>query len=175
MYKKLQDSKREIKDICFDSKAETGVLDIFEGVKSDVMYIAQYDENSDIGARYLGMPKMRKWDELKAEHKAPIREDCYIPGKLLACTDCRILLHTEASQLLISRTFYLNYPSLYSLPKFVSKTENILVDNGQFIGILSVIPVVSNLQRHRFEVYTLVSEIHDNVHMVMGIKNVYKR
>ena len=34
-----------------------------------------------------------------------------------------------------------------------------------------VIPVVINFQGHRFEVYTMVSEIHNNVDVVMGIKH----
>ena len=58
MYKKLQDSEREMKEISFDSKAESlkqDYLDIFEGVRSDVMYTAQYDENHYIGTTYLGI------------------------------------------------------------------------------------------------------------------------
>ena len=43
------------------------------------------------------------------------------------------------------------------------------------IGVLFVISVVINLQGHRYEVYTLVSEIHDNVDMVMEIKNAYDK
>ena len=31
-----------------------------------------------------------------------------------------------------------------------------------------------NLQGHRLEVYILVSEIHNNIDMVMVIKNVYE-
>ena len=27
---------------------------------------------------------------------------------------------------------------------------------------------------HRFEVYTLVSEIHENIDLVLGIKNVFE-
>ena len=37
-----------------------------------------------------------------------------------------------------------------------------------------VISVVINLHRHRFEMYTFVSEIHENMDMVMGIKNMYE-
>ena len=148
-------------------------LDIFESIKSDVMYAAQYGENSDKGTTYLGMPKMKRLDELKAEQKALMTEDCYIPSKLLDGTDCRILLDTGACKSFISKTFYLNCPSLHSSPKLVSKTKNILVGNGQCVGVLFVIPVVINLQGHCFEVYTLVTEIHVNVDMVMGIKNVY--
>ena len=27
---------------------------------------------------------------------------------------------------------------------------------------------------HRFEIYTLVSEIHENVNLVLGIKNIFQ-
>ena len=56
----------------------------------------------------------------------------------------------------------------------MSKAKNILVGNGQDIGVLFVMYVMINLKGHRFEVYTLVSEIHYNVHVVMGIKNVFE-
>ena len=68
---------------------------MFEGDKLDVMYSAQYDENGDAGTTYLGMSMMRRQDELKAEHKASITEDCHIPGKWLDGTDCRILHDME--------------------------------------------------------------------------------
>ena len=54
---------KESKEISFNSDAESvklDYLDIFEGVKPDVMYTAQYHENSDIGTIYLGKPKMRR-------------------------------------------------------------------------------------------------------------------
>ena len=35
-------------------------------------------------------------------------------------------------------------------------------------------PVIKDVQGHRFEIYTLVSEINENVDLVLGIKNVFK-
>ena len=40
--------------------------------------------------------------------------------------------------------------------------------------MLFIIPVIIDVHRHRFEIYTLVSEIHENVDLVLGIKNVFK-
>ena len=65
---------------------------MFEGVKSDVIYSAKYDENCNIGTTYLGASRMRRQDELKAEHKTPITEDCSIHCKLLDGPGCKILL-----------------------------------------------------------------------------------
>ena len=70
------------------------------------------------------------------------------------------------------KTFYPICPSLHSLPMSVSRTKNILLGNGQYSGVLFVVPVVINLHEHRFQGYTLVLEIHDKVEMVMGIKTV---
>ena len=64
--------------------------------------------------------------------------------------------------------------SLHSLPKFASKTQRIQVGNGQFVSVLFIIPVIVDIHGHRFEIYTLVSEIHENVDLVLGIKNVFK-
>ena len=46
--------------------------------------------------------------------------------------------------------------------------------NGQYVSVLFVIPVIINIYGHRFEIFTLVSEIHDNVGLVMGMKNIFK-
>ena len=64
--------------------------------------------------------------------------------------------------------------SLHSLPKCALKTQRLQVGNGQFVSVLSIIPVIIDVHRHRFEIYTLVSEIHENVDLVLGIKNVFK-
>ena len=64
--------------------------------------------------------------------------------------------------------------SLHSLPKFASKTQRIQVGNGQCVSVLFIIPVIVDMHMHRFEIYTLVSEIHENVDLVLGIKNMFE-
>ena len=64
---------------------------------------------------------------------------------------------------------------LHALPKFASNTQTIQVGNGQYVGILFVIPVIIDVHRHRFEIFTLVSEIHENVDLVLGIKNIFEQ
>ena len=64
--------------------------------------------------------------------------------------------------------------SLHSLPKSASRTQGIQVGNGQCISVLFIIPVIIDVHGHRFEIYTLVSEIHENNDLVLGIKNVFE-
>ena len=40
----------------------------------------------------------------------------------------------------------------------------------QFVSILFIIPIVVDIYGHRFE----VSEIHENVELVLGIKNIFE-
>ena len=42
------------------------------------------------------------------------------------------------------------------------------------MSIPFVIPIIIVIHGHRFEIYTLESEIHENVHIVSGIKNVFE-
>ena len=63
---------------------------------------------------------------------------------------------------------------MHTLPKFASNTQRIQFGNGQYVGMLFVIPVILTIQEHRFELFTLVSEIHENVDLVLGIKNIYE-
>ena len=70
----------------------------------------------------------------------------------------------------MSKSYYLIYKALHDLPKFASKTQRIQVGNGQYVGVLFVILVIIEICSHRLEVFTLVSEIFDNVDMVLRIK-----
>ena len=63
---------------------------------------------------------------------------------------------------------------MHNLPKFTSTTQRIQVGNGQCVGVLFIIPVIVDINRHKFEIYTSVSEIHKNVDLVLGIKNVFE-
>ena len=52
--------------------------------------------------------------------------------------------------------------------------QRIQVGNGQCISVLFIIPVIIEVHGHRFEIQTLVSKIHKNVDLVLGIKNVFE-
>ena len=81
-------------------------------------------------------------------------------GKLLDDTDCQILLDISASKSYMSKSFYLKCRALHMLPKFASNMHRIQVGKGQYVGVLFTIPVIVYIHGHRYEVYTLVIEIH---------------
>ena len=84
------------------------------------------------------------------------------------------LLDTGASKSFTSKSYYLHCKALHSLPKFASKTRRIQVGNGRHVSVLFIIPIIIEIAGHTFEIYTLVSEIHENVDLVLGIKNMFE-
>ena len=177
-YKVKLHMEREFKELDFGSilqKLQEEYLDVYEGIQSDIVSSSRFDENSDISTTYLGrIENMESQDKLKAEESFPISENGYTLGRLLDGTKCQLLLDTGASKSFMSKSFYMQCKSLHTLPKFISAMQRIQVGNGQCIGVLFIIPVIVDIYGHRFEIYTLLSEIHENVDLVLGIKNVYE-
>ena len=58
--------------------------------------------------------------------------------------------------------------------QFASKTQRIQVGNRQFVGVVIIIPIVIDMHGNRFEIFTLVSEIHENIDLVFGKKNIFE-
>ena len=150
-------------------------LDVYEGIQSDIVSSNRFYDNLDISMTYLGQIDHKgSQNKLRVEESFPISENAYTTGKLLDGTKCQLLLDTGASKSFMSKSFYMHCKSLHTLPKFAATTQKIQVGNGQCISVLLMIPVIIEVHNHRFEIYTLVSEIHENVDLVLGIKNVFE-
>ena len=149
-------------------------LDAYEDIYADMVYASKFDENSDLSTTYLGRTDTTRNTKIKAEERFPITGQGFASGKLLDGTECQMLLDTGATKSYMSKSYYLRCKTLHALPKFSSNTQRIQVGNGQYVSVLFVIPVVIDIHRHRFEIFTLVSEIHDNVDLVMGMKNIFE-
>ena len=145
-------------------------LDVYEDIYAEMVYSSKFDENSDLSMTYLGQTNMTRNSKIKAEERFPITGQGFASGKLLDGTECQILLDTGATKSYMSKSYYLQCKTLHALPKFSSNTQRIKVGNGQYVSVLFVITVIIDIHRHRFEIFTLVSEIHDNVDLVMGMK-----
>ena len=177
LYFKLKGEERETLDIDFGLYPDvfkSKYLDVYEDVYAEMVYANKFNENSDLSMMYLGQTKMMRDTKIKAEERFPITGQGFASGKLLDGMDCQILLDTGATKSYMSKSYYLWCKTLHALPKFSSNTQRIQVGNGQYVSVLFVIPVIIDIHIHRFEIFTLVSEIHDNVDLVMGMKNIFK-
>ena len=166
--------EKEFREVDFGTNLQnlqTEYLDVYEGINSDIVSSSRDNENPDINMTYLGKTGQEEsQDKLKAEESFPIYENGYTLGKLLDGMKCQLLLDTGASKSFMPKSFYMCCKSLHTLPKFAASTQGIQVGNGQCISVLFIIPVIMEVYGHRFEIYTLVSKIHENVDLVLGIK-----
>ena len=64
-------------------------LDVYDGIRSEVVSTTRFDENSDISTTYLGRSNREKCDKLKVEESFPISEQGYTLGKLFDGTECQ--------------------------------------------------------------------------------------
>ena len=168
---------KEFKELDFGimpQKLQEEYMDMYEGIQSEIVSSNGFNINSDLSTTYLGRVDKENKNKLRAEESFPISVHGYTSGRLLDGTECQILLDTGASKSFMSKSFYMQCKLFHSLPKFVPRTQRIQVGNGQCVSVLFIIPVIIDVHRHRFEIYTLVSEIHENVDLVLGIKNVFK-
>ena len=149
-------------------------MDVYDNIYAEVVTTSRFDENVDLSMTYLGRTDMKRDEVMKAEESFPISEQGFVMGKLMNGEECQILLDMGAIKSYMSKSYYLRCKSLHNLPKFALKTQRIQVGNGQYVGVLFVIPVIVEINKHRLEVFMLVSEIFDNVDMVLGIKNVFE-
>ena len=177
MYRRMGKEEAEGLNIDFGESPKVlrdKYMDVYEEVFAEVVTTNRFDENVDLRTTYLCKIGMRREDIMKAEESFPISEQGFVMGRILNGEECQILLDTGASKSYMSKFYYLGCKVLHDLPKFASKTQRIQVGNGQYIGVLFVIPVIIDICGHRLEVFTLVSEIFDNVDMVLGMKNLFE-
>ena len=177
LYLKLKEVEREILDVDFGIYpyiTKSRYLDVYDGVYTEMVYANKFNENSDLSTTFLGQIGMTRDNKIKVEEKFPITGQGFASGKLLDGMKCQILLNTGATKSYMSKLYYLHCKTLHALPKFSSNTQRIQVGNGPYVSVLFVIPVIVDVHGHRFEIFTLVSEIHDNVDPVMGMKNIFE-
>ena len=177
LYKELQEKESLNAHVNFGGspdKLKSEYLDMYEGVYAEIVSSDRFDKDTDLSTTYLGQIDMTRDMEVKAEENFPITTHGYMKGKLIDGTECDILVDIGASKSYMSKSCFMRCKCLHSLPKFTPTTTRIQVGNGQYVGILFIIPVIMTIQNHRFEIFTLVSEINEKVDIVIGIKNLFE-
>ena len=162
LYSSLETNEDLIPDMIFDEDRIRDIyLDRYNGVQAEISQVTGFDESTDFSTTYLGKTDMTRECVIKAEEKFLISGQGYTSGKIMDKTECSILIYTGASKSYMSKSYYMKCKSLHALVKFSSTTQRIQVDNGQYVAVLFVIPVIVDICGHRYEVFTLVSEMHD--------------
>ena len=88
---RLKEEDRLVIEVYFGNnpdKLNREYLDMYNGVKSEVLCTTKFDENSDLSTAYLGRINMTRLDKIMVEEKFPISEQWYTVVKLLDGMEC---------------------------------------------------------------------------------------
>ena len=128
-YKVKPDMGKEFRELDFGTipqNLQEEYLGMYKEIQSDIVSSIRFDENSEISTTYFGKIEHKEsQDKLKAEESFPISENGYTLGRLLDGTKCQLLLNTGTSKSFMSKSFYMQCKSLYTLPKFVATMQKI--------------------------------------------------
>ena len=149
-------------------------MDQFDKVSIKLHDSTSFQDNRDVSTTYLGKSKIRQTERFEHEFAFKIDVCSHAKGRVIGGNSIDILLDTGASKSYMSKAYYMNNPCLHSLPKFNSHIKHLQVGNGNKVSTLFVIPVLISIEGHRFEIYTLVSEIQDTIDLVLGMKNMHE-
>ena len=149
-------------------------LDRYDGITPELNVNMEYDDVVDVTTTYLGHESIRITDTFRPEQAFPIHLNCHTWGQFVGGGMLDILLDTGASKSYMSKGFYMRHPHLHKYPKFNSMVKNLQVGNGELVATLFIIPFVFKIGKHMFEVYTLVSEIQQNMDIILGVKNMFE-
>ena len=132
-----------------------------------------YDGRVDVTTTYLGHESIKVTDTFRLEQDFPIHFNFHTWGQFTGGSILDILLDTGASKSYMSKGFYMRHPQLHKYPKFNSTIRNLQVGNGELAATLFVTPFIL-VRNHLFEVYILVSEIQQNMDIILGVKNMFE-
>ena len=74
----------------------------------------------------------------------------------------------------MSKAYYMKNSCLHVLPKYETHIKSLQVGNGSKVATLFVVPIIMSIHGHKFEIFTLVSEIQDTIDLVFGMKNMHE-
>ena len=173
LYYSLKTDKYLTADVEFEgNKLKDEYFNKYENIYAEISQATGFDESTDLSKTYLGKTDMTRGMIIKAEEKFPIFIQGYVNGKLLDNTECSILIDRGAKKSYMSKSYYMQCKHFMHYQSLLH--QGVQVGNGQCAAVVFVIPVIIDVYGHTFEVFTLVSEIHDNVDFMLGMKNVFE-
>ena len=101
----MYNSLKKDKDLAADTEFEGYGLkeeyfDKYDGIYTEISQVTRFDESTKLSTTYLSKMDMIRDKIIKAEEKFPISSQGYTNEKLLANTECNILIDTGAVNLI---------------------------------------------------------------------------
>ena len=149
-------------------------LDQYDSISNKLHDTKSFHDNRDVSTTYLGRGQLNRTDEFQPELSFPMNVNSHSQERVLGGNRIDILLDSGASKSYMSKAYYMKNPTLHTLPKYETHIKSLQVGNGNKVATLFVVPVIVSVKNHRFEIFTLVSEIQDTIDLVFGMKNMHE-
>ena len=149
-------------------------LDQFDSITTKINNTGEFQDNRDVSTTYLETDVISKKDHFTPEVKFPITSTSHTWGQLVGGSTMSILLDTGASKCYMSRAYFEWNKPLHNLPRLKSTIKSLRVGNGNEVSAHFVIPVLLKIAGHKFEIYSLVSDIQPSIDLVLGMKNMHE-
>ena len=133
----------------------------------------KFDDTNDVSTTNLG-------SYMAKDEPRTFSVDIHIPfdgrgmskAHLFNGTPMKLFFDSGASRSYLSKKFYDSNPVLHDMPKFVTTCTGIRIGNGSIVQALFVTPLLFMSCEHTFEIFTIVTEIDDDMDLVFGFKNM---
>ena len=150
--------------------------DSYSEVKHFVHRKTHINDNH-VSTTYLGTVNMNRDTVFHLEGNFSYNASGVTQGSIMDSIDTSILLDTGATRSFMGFQYYQKHKELHKLPKLTPQFKSIKVGNGERANVHFTIPVIVTVPSkdgslHRFEIFTLVSDIKQD--LVFGIKNCFE-
>ena len=84
IYRQLEEDSKQVLNLDFgdtSDKLKDKHMNVYEGVKSKILYTTKFDKNLDLDTPHLGNEIMSKSDKLKVEESIPTPKQGYATRK----------------------------------------------------------------------------------------------
>ena len=168
LYNKLQENEQLINENSLDQWDER-----FEEVTCSLHYSHKFDDTNDVSTTYLGSCLGKEEPRtFPVDNHNPFDGRGVSKAYLSNGTPMKMFFDSGASRSYLSKRFYDTNPMLHDMPKYVTTCTGIRIGNGSIVPALFVIPILFMACGHTFEIFTIVTEIDDDMDLVFGFKNM---
>ena len=161
LYSKLSEDEQLITEDSSDQWDER-----FEQVTCTLHHSHTFDDTNNVSITYL-----ESYMAMDEPRTFPIDNHIPFDGRGIQWNK-KLFFDSGASRSYLSKKFYDSNTVLHDMPKFVTTCTGIRRSNGSIVQALFVILLLFMSCGHTFEIFTIVTEIDDDMDLVFGFKNV---
>ena len=143
----------------------------FDSINAKITAASTYDETTDVSTTYIGPLRNDMKSTYQFELEYNFDAQLFTTGILPDGKEFRILIDTGATRSYLSKSFFDSNPYLHKFPQIKPRATRIYMGNGEWVPVLFIIPLCFSVDKHAFEIYTIVCPMA-NSDFIWGMRNI---